>query len=49
MEYTKIIHLIDDKTAERITKFSKNLQDNSETVSNENDKKIPKEKYIYPE
>ena len=33
---------------QKITKVSKNLQqDNSETVTNENDKEIPKEVYIY--
>ena len=43
MEYQKIINLIDDKIADRITKFSKNLQqNNSEMVTNENDKGIPK-------
>ena len=30
---------------QKITKFSKN----SETVTNENDKEIPKERYISPE
>ena len=34
----------------KITKFSKNSeQNNSETVTNQNDKEIPKERYIYPE
>ena len=38
--------LIGDKTA----KVSKYLQqNNSQTVKNENDKKIPKERYIFPE
>ena len=33
----------------RITKVSKNLpQNNSETVTNENSKEIPKERYIFP-
>ena len=33
---------------QKITKVSKNLQqDNSETITNENDKEIPKEVYIY--
>ena len=33
-----------------ITKFSKNSQqNNSETVTNGNDKKIPKQRYISPE
>ena len=48
--------MIDNKVANavakfydgRITKVSKNSQQNdSETVANENDKKIPKERYIY--
>ena len=40
--------LIGNKTADKITKVSKNLQqDNSETVTNEHDEEIPKEKYIY--
>ena len=34
----------------KITKVSKNTQqNNSETVTNENDKEIPKERYISPE
>ena len=34
----------------KITKVSKNSQkNNSETVANENDKEIPKERYISPE
>ena len=38
------------KTANIITKVSKNSQqNNSETVTNENDKEIPKEIYILPE
>ena len=50
MEYQKIANLIDNKIADRITKFSKNLQKKiSETVTNENDKEIPKERYISPE
>ena len=33
---------------QKITKISKNSQqNNSETVTNENDKEIPKERYIY--
>ena len=37
--------LIDNKIANRITKVSKDLQqNNSETVANEHDKEIPKEK-----
>ena len=34
----------------KITKVGKNLQqNNSETVTNESDKEIPKERYISPE
>ena len=33
---------------EKITKVYKNSQNNSETVTNENDKEIPKEKYGSP-
>ena len=41
MEYQKI--------ADRITKVSKTSQQiNSETVTNEHDKEIPKERYISP-
>ena len=41
---------IGNKIANRITKVSKNLQQsNSETVTSENDKEIPKERYICPE
>ena len=49
MEYHKTAEatgdLIGNKFANRITKFSKN----SETVTNENDKQIPKKSYISPE
>ena len=42
--------LIGNKITDRITKVSKNSQQsNSETVANENDKEIPKERYISPE
>ena len=35
---------------QKITKISKiSQQNNSETVTNENDKEIPKERYISPE
>ena len=35
---------------QKITKVSKNVhQNNSETVTNENDKEIPKERYMSPE
>ena len=41
--------LIGNKIANKITKVSKNSQqNNSETVRNENDKEIPKERYISP-
>ena len=50
MEYQKIINLIDSIIADRITKVSKNSQqNNSETVTNENDKEILKERLISPE
>ena len=40
--------LIGNKTASRITKFSKTLQrNNSETVTNEHDNEIPKKRYIW--
>ena len=40
---------IGNKIADRITKVSKNLQqNNSETVTNENDKEIPNKKYVSP-
>ena len=42
--------LIGNKIADRITKDSKNSEENnSETVKNEHDKEIPKERYISPE
>ena len=41
--------LIGNKIANRITKVSKNSQQNhSETVTNEHNKEIPKERYISP-
>ena len=44
------VDLIGDKIADRITKVSKNWQENnSETVTNEHDKEKPKERYISPE
>ena len=58
MEYQKIINLIDNKIIKavaklydgRIRKVSKTLEPNSsEIVKNENDKEIPKVKYISPE
>ena len=42
--------LIGNKIATKITKVSKNSQqNNSETVTNEHDIEIPKERYISPE
>ena len=42
--------MIGNKIANRITKVSKNSQQNdSETVTKEHDKEIPKEKYVSPE
>ena len=42
--------LIGNKIADRITKVSKSSQqNNSETVSHEHDKEIPKERYISPD
>ena len=58
MEYQNLINLIDNNIAGavaksyngRISKVSKNVQqNNSKTVINENDKEIPKERYISPE
>ena len=41
---------VGNKIAKKITKVSKkSQQNNSETVKNENDKDIPKERYIFPE
>ena len=42
------VYLIGNKTANKITKFSKHSQqNNSETVTNDHNKEIPKERYIY--
>ena len=42
--------LIRHKIANKITEVSRNSQqNNSETIANENDKEIPKERYISPE
>ena len=39
--------LIGNKIADKITKISKTLQENnSETITNEHDKEIPKERYL---
>ena len=44
------VDLTGNKIAEKITKVSKTpQQNNSETVTNEHDKEIPKERYISPE
>ena len=41
--------MIGNKVSNKITKVLKNSkQINSETVTNEYDKEIPKEKYVYP-
>ena len=40
--------MIDNKSDDKITKGSKPLpQNNSETITNEHDKEIPKGRYIY--
>ena len=50
MKYQKIVNLIDNEIADRMTEFSKNSQQNNlATVTYENDKEIPKERYISPE
>ena len=42
--------LIGNENADRITKLSKTSpQNNLETITNEHDKEIPKERYISPE
>ena len=42
--------LVGNKIVDRITKVSKtSQQNNSETIANEHNKKIPKERYISPE
>ena len=44
------VDLIGNKIANKITKISKTLQqNNSETIKNEHDKEIPKERYISPD
>ena len=43
-------NLIGDKISNKVTKISKNSQQNNlETVTNEHYKEIPKERYISPE
>ena len=50
MEYQKILNFIENKVTDRITKASKNSQqNNSKTVTNENDKETLKETYISPD
>ena len=42
------VDLIDNKIGIRITNFSKNSQqNNSENVTNESDKEMPKKRYIF--
>ena len=44
------VDLIDNKIGIRITNFSKNSQqNNSENVTNESDKEMPKKRYIFSE
>ena len=50
MEYKKTTETTGDLVGKKITRVSENLQQkNSETVTNEEDKEIPKEIYISPE
>ena len=54
MEYQKTAEatgdLIGDKIDKKIAKFSRNSQqNNSEAVTNENNKEVPEERYISPE
>ena len=50
MEYQKIAEATDLFGNKIAQKMSKNLKQNkSETIKNEHDKKIPKERYISPE
>ena len=47
MEYQKTVETTGDLIADKITKISKNLQqNNSKTITNEHDKEIPKERCI---
>ena len=44
----RTVDLIDNKISIRITNFSKNAQqNNSENVTNESDKEMPKKRYIF--
>ena len=45
----KIIDLIRKRSSDKITVSRTSPQISSETVTNENDKEIPKERYISPE
>ena len=48
MTDNKIVEVLAKSYDGRITKvFKKSQQNNSETVTKENDKEIPKERYIY--
>ena len=50
MEYQKTAKATGDLISNKIEKVSKNSQrSNAETVINENDKEIPKERYVFPE
>ena len=50
MKYKKTTETTGDLVGKKITRVSENLQQkNSETVTNEEDKEIPKEIYISPE
>ena len=50
MEYQKAAETTSDFIDNKITKVSQNSQpNNSETVTNEYDTEIPKERYIVPE
>ena len=49
MEFLNKINLVGNEIADRIAKVPKNLQqDNSETVTIENHKEIPKERHLSP-
>ena len=45
----KIVDLIRKRSSDKITVSRTSPQISSETVTNENDKEIPKERYISPE
>ena len=45
----KIVDLIPKRSSDKITVSRTSPQISSETVTNENDKEIPKERYISPE